>query len=596
MGAAMGAPVGGVGAVPGAVAGLGIGTTVVPLVDAAVNTINGLMGTEHRTMTEAFSDFFTKIGVPDPQSETAQLIEAVARGAAEAGGSASLGKTLAQYGATPLIKGVGQMLGQQPGVQVAGGAGAEAGMELAEQAGAGPGGQLAAGIAGDVITSGVAGIPEAVSTMRAPIQNVLANMADDVGITLTTTDVLQPKTSFGKLARSLGEKIPFFGTGRVRAAQAGQRVDAVRDLLRQYDAADIANLSDDVLGPIAEDLIRTRSNKLEILSKEKAKVIADLAGEAVPTTKTAQAIDDEVARWSATGVAEAQPIIEKLTNWRTAIENQDLSTLEDIRKVVGEAYKSKDLSGVSTQAQSSFSKIYAPLREDMGDYIKQAGGDDVFNIWKNANDEISGEIAELADATFKRVLNKGEANPETVRNLLFSRDPSSVNRLYNELSETGRSRAQTAIMSKVAEESRQRGTLETLSPEKFIESIRKRASQQGVFFNEQDLDRMNGLAKVLEATRQAPQAGALPRTGEQLLGVIAPLGAGSALTSVFGSGVEGFAAALGLTGATGLAANIYESKPVRDILLKIGQSDVSAPVELFKRLSEITKAARQIEE
>jgi hypothetical protein len=69
----------------------------------------------------------------------------------------------------------------------------------------------------------------------------------------------------------------------------------------------------------------------------------------------------------------------------------------------------------------------------------------------------------------------------------------------------------------------------------------------------------------------------------------------AALSGFFGGGIPGFLATLGTAGGVGVAARIYESAPIRNLLIKIPQTISGSPEEaaLLKRLVSATQQQQQ---
>jgi hypothetical protein len=117
------------------------------------------------------------------------------------------------------------------------------------------------------------------------------------------------------------------------------------------------------------------------------------------------------------------------------------------------------------------------------------------------------------------------------------------------------------------------------SPERFNASIARLQPQVGVFFDKQDLQQVEGLSRALNLTRRASQAGVATNTGQEAV----PLGAGMLLQSLFGS-VLGSVAAIATTGGL---ARVYESAPVRNIMIQLGRTTPGSVEEaqIVKRLA-----------
>lgn len=246
IGAAAGLPFAGVGVVPGAIAGAGAAALTQLVGDPIISTINSLLGTKYTLPTDAMEDFLTRVGVAKPRTEAERIVQATAAGAAGAGGMAAAGKAVAMAAGTakPVMQAVGAQLAAKPLAQVAGGTGAGLAGQAATEMGAGPVAQIAASIAGGVAAAKLA--TTKIQPTAAQLPSDIAD-AERAGITLMTTDVVPPRTFASKWVQTIGERIPAAGTGGVRQAQQTERIEAVRNVLRDFGADDAARASDDVM-------------------------------------------------------------------------------------------------------------------------------------------------------------------------------------------------------------------------------------------------------------------------------------------------------------------------------------------------------------
>ncbi|SLK03717.1 hypothetical protein [Novosphingobium mathurense] len=431
-------------------------------------------------------------------------------------------------------------------------------------------------IGSQFVGASLAPVPGAKAPAKSPIPKPVANEARDIvregekaGVRVMTSDVRPPKTFIGKSAQSLGEKIPFLGTGGQRAAQQGERVEAVKNVLREFGGEDTVKLIDDAPGAledVAKNLAANRSRELSNLTRAKTSVIENTQG-VVQTPKAVSAIDEQIANLQGIGTDATKPVIAKLQDWKQALQGKNLKVVEQIRKEMGDAFKAPELSGSRTTGEGALSKIYGPLREDMGNFIRSAAGEGKFQQWKTANDKLAAMAGELDNAALKGVLKTSEMTPENVGKLLFSKNRSDVARLFNNLDDFGKSRAQAAVLQRAFDKaiSADKG----LSVERFVNNVTSLGNNVGVFFRGADKARIEGLVKVLDATRRASAASVSPPTGVQNL----PVAGGYALGSLFGQ------AAIPVAGAGGLFARAYESAPVRDLLLRIARAPAGSQQE-----------------
>ena len=523
--------------------------------DPIASGINAVLGTDIEPLRENVRRRLTEAGVPEPETATERVISSINEAATGALSGAGVAGGVARTATGPVARAVGGQMAAAPLAQTVGGAGAGAGQQLAAEAGAGPVGQAAAALGGGILAGGAAA-----TRLAAPVADDISQVGAQRGVRVMTSDVSPPETFAGKWLQGVGEKIPVTGTGGLRSAQAGERVKAVQDIVRQY-SDDATSLTDDVLAGVTDDLLRGRKSSLTKYAQSKKQVIDGLsqAGE-VPVAQTVQKIDDEIARLEALGVADLQPIVTRLKDWRSAIEGKNLSQLEEIRVQLGESFSAPELSNIRSAGEKVLASIYGPLRDDMGEFIKANGARRDFTKWSTANKRLSEMAGELGVASLKSVLKNGEATPESVKKLLFSQDASSIRRLYNQLSPDGRANARAAILHDVLEKS---GGLENVSPRKFASNLDRRAKQVGIFFTGSDRRAMEGFSKLLKATQRADEAALAPPTGVQALPVVG----GAVATDVLG----GAGAGLLSVATIGGMARMYESKAMRPILLGLSR-------------------------
>lgn len=423
--------------------------------------------------------------------------------------------------------------------------------------------------------------------------------AKTVGGKLMTSDVFPPKGGAGQLMQTIMEKNPFLGTGSLRVAQQKGRIDAVRDVLTQYGAGDVTQLSNEVMTDLLQkrgaDLARLTGAKNEVIDRLSKPTMVDEVSVppiAVPVTNTTAAIDAQIAKLKGLKTKEVEPVIAKLEDWKTAIEGQPLENVEMLRRQFGNSFNDPGLAGVKDTAQKSLNEIYPSVNKDMGDFIKANGNPDDFKKWKDANTELASNIKELEVVALKNALDNGGQTPEVVQRLLFSGKPSDVQLLYKNLTKEGRAQAQAAVLAKVAENALTAGT-EIVSPEKFVTQVQKLGGPIGVLFSGEDKATLDGLVRYLNSTRQASKFAANPQTGQQATIPILGISSVGGLANVLGSGAPSIESALaGIAGTVaggsvvGAASRIYESPAVRDLLVKLSRSkEADQSATLVKRIT-----------
>ena len=566
----------------------GVGDIVGLVGNPANAAVNALLGTDLSTnLGETFRE---ATGAPtgDP------LASAITRGAMGAIVPTAGAATLLPRVAPSAARDVLSALATQPLQQVAGGAGAGFGAEVAREQGGGPLAQVAAGLVGGVGGAGLAGATRSLTAPRAAPPRGVAE-AEAAGIPVMTSDVVPPETFATRTAQQVSERIPVVGTGGMRTAQQTAREDAVTQLIRDFGAEDV------IPKQIADELRIKREADLTKYNTMKNEALAEASGAGVvPVPKLLAAIDKQIADLSRKRTGPADEAIVKLQEIRAkAIEPRDLEAVEGLRRdELGPAFKDAALSvGASDRVKSAVKALYDPLRQDMGDFIGENAGRAAKNRWGIANARLSEGMDELNRNALKAALREAETTPEKVDTLLFSTKPSDVAALYRNLTPTGKAAARASIIRRAAEQSTVRtadGTLdlEKISPDKFAMEIGRLGKSIGVTFPSEELTRVKGLVDAIRLTQRAGQANVLTQSGQQTwYQALLPglLGGGAGLA---GGGIAG-----GLTGLVavpltmGAIARVFESKPVRDLALKMGRVKEPEKAATAKRLISAINAA-----
>jgi hypothetical protein len=391
--------------------------------------------------------------------------------------------------------------------------------------------------------------------------------AEQAGINVMTSDVAPPRTFVGRSAQFTGERIPFAGTGGLRATQAEQRVQAVQNLVQDYGAV----APTDVPKRIYDAMIAKRGAEIQNYTRQKREVIDRLsdAGQ-VPLIATGKAINEVISSLRSRRTPAADEAADAIERIGQQLNGRSLSELEAYRQdVLANIFKDEAAFSVGARdvGEKALRRIYDPVRQDMGDFIKQTGERRDFTKWMVANKRLAEEAGELKNQTLKSVLRRGDATPEAVERLLFSSKPSDVKALYRTLPEDGKAAARLAIVNRVFQDAG--GDLATVSPEKFISAAKKQGDAIGVFFDGAEGARLQGLLRALQLTQRASQAAVSPVTGAQTFlpslftGLVAGLGSGATAATA--------------TLAIGGLARAYESKAMRNLLLQMKNAPDNSP-------------------
>lgn len=399
-----------------------------------------------------------------------------------------------------------------------------------------------------------------VSRLITPSAAQAIPAAEAAGIPLITSDIVKPRTWFGRWTQETLEKIPVIGTGGARSAQREAREAAITKLYDDFNAG-TAEI-DDITG----DFLKVRGEQIGKLTREKGDVINKVSGSPVDVTDTITVIDSGIAKYG--NLESYQPLIAKLQSFRNDLLSGDMRKIELTRKAIGDALGDDTLKPVSTELKKIVRDIYPALREDMGRHIKQFGEAGDFAKWRSANAALSDFATDLENATIKRVLAKGNATPEEAKSLLFSKKPSEVRALFGSLSEEGKKNARALIVQDMVERA---GGIDSISPARFITQLKNSGKKNGVAFEPTEVARLDGLLRALQFTRRADQAAVTTPTGQALLPVLATGGAAY---------LSPAAGAAGLILSTIMAsARIYETKAVKNLLISLSRTAPGSKAE-----------------
>lgn len=573
----------------GLAGGLGV------ITDPIAALVNQLVPPERRlqTLRSVVSTLLTEAGVPQPETAIERVVQEA--GQSLVGGGAQLGLARQIPAAVALTA--------APGAQLAGAAGAGGAAQTAAEAGLGPGAQLAAGLAGGT----AAGIGAGMRRVPGQAAEDIA-AAEQAGVRLMTSDVRPPTSMAGRAAEQVGLAVPATGTRGVRAAQQTERVEATNKLLADYGYPQLAaNLPEQ----LAKDIITKRGADLKRLTTARDDVLTRVtpAG-AVPTPRTAQAIQDEIAKLQpAAGDPAVDRVIADLQDLGAYVQGRDLQGLEVKRRVLRDQYADPALANVKSIGEGSLNRLYSTLVGDMGEFIKANGRPTDYNKWRVASTELGDMAKELNSTALKAVLRRGDVTPEVVTSALFNNKPSEVKLVYKSLSPQGRELAKTAVLSRAAErasELAERGAERVIDPTKFADEVQKLGDTIGIVFQPKEAKRIESMVRVLNLTRGAQSvAEPVQILSQQVpVGVVRAAGAGAVALPVldaFQYLLGPFYGTLGAVGAglsLGAAARAYESAPVRNLLDRIATTRPGSPQEaqLVSALSALRIPAPQTQE
>lgn len=381
---------------------------------------------------------------------------------------------------------------------------------------------------------------------------VAKEFAESAGVPLMTSDVVPPKTFVGKSAQAAAEKIPVAGTGAPRAAQQQARSKLVEDFANKFGEYNPAD--------IVDSLQRQTSKVRSAAGGRLSRINEAMQGAQITPAKALTQIDNEINRLSQLGNVADNQTIQKLTNYKNELLRDSMSGGTSFDKL--QRFRTQfrmDVKGerpvMPNQSEAAVQRVYHAMTGDIEDSVSGQLGNEALGKWKQANSIYAREAQNIKNTRLKSVLQKGDLTPEVVNNMLYSNKPSEVRALYSSLDTKGKNAMRAGIVAKAWEKSGG-------SPDRFLNHLDKLGAQTGVAFKGSDKAYVDGLKAYLDHTRRAGQSGVLTPTGQEIFQLAAPA---ALIGDVVGSGGAGTMSAATLGGI----ARLYESKPVRNALLRL---------------------------
>lgn len=413
----------------------------------------------------------------------------------------------------------------------------------------------------------------------------LINTGKQTKIPVTTTDVIPPKTITGGLIRQFAERIPLLGTGGLRGAQKKAREDFAKEF-----AQSVPNVNDEAV----INSLKSKKDAIKKAAGERYQRITeemDAQGE-VPINNTLSAIDDVIKDLSKKGQVPDKKTLSDLYELRQAlIDPQDFSLLKDNRRYISDLIENVDtvnLTQLPTKTKAALTKIRSAMTKDLDNFVKEKNPNSYFK-YKQADAIYTDMAKTLSKSRLKNVLDKGDVTPEQYRTLLFSGKPSEQKILYNSLTVDGRKHARIAILDNIVNKA---GGIDGLTPDALNRELKRASSQINTFFKGADKAQLKGYQRLLEATKRGSEAAAVTPTGQALQSTIAAGGVGAAVTQN-----PAAMAALAITGTVAQGARIYESRAVRNLLLRLNSTAPRSEKEaqiISELLPLITSTAQSI--
>lgn len=415
----------------------------------------------------------------------------------------------------------------------------------------------------------------------APEAKQLIDTAEGMGVTPMTSDIARPVSEMSALGKGLvqGGEGAILGTGAKRAEQYATRSKLVSNYFDRFGEYN------------PDDVVQSLTNTLKGRKDAAGAVINDVTNKmgntAVDTTNTMNALNTAIARQERLGSSANQSLLSSLRNLRDELSNPatDLDVTFDLLRQHRTAFRSNvqgDSMVFPDQAKAATNMVENAMTRDLRNSVGKTLGTSEATAYLKANSDYANVYNKVLNKNIANKLNKAssEATPELINSVVYSRKPSDVKRIWSALDDKGKDAMRAAYISRIAERVGD-------SPAKFLTEVNKLKSQAGgeiygTIFSGRHMKELDALHDVLRHTARSDSANVVTQTGQSLANPLR-IGAG---VSTFGTSLAGEA-------GYGLATRLYESKPVRNMLLRLSNTKPGTPA-YEKALNQAAVAVRPL--
>jgi len=549
--------------------------------DPLATLTNMALGTDVQPLRQATKKLLSDMGVPDYEGKTEEFIgnlgELAVETAAGAGAAGAITKGV-KTAAKAMPKGfkafdpakpatkVAESLADEPVKQIVTGSAAYTGGKAVEEAlpDTGVVGQIAGQLVGGLAGAKATGMGKAATPKYKTPEAV--KRGEELGVDVMTSDIIKPKSAVGRAVQFASERTPH-GTTGMRVKQVEQQKEMVKNYINEVGA----DVPQDVKSMVVEDVTKKRKEYFQRYSKMKDEVFNPLARKgSVPVPKLTTVIDDEIQKAEFRGMNRLVNDLTKLKDQITSAvqpagkgkyKQANVKSLDEARALFGEDLADEAYDKSRKRVNRVNDKIYAAFKEDLGNFIKKEGKPGDYKKWQAVNKKLRNMFESEKMLAFKKVLKQAKVQPEVVKTMIHTQDASVAKQLYKSASPQGKKYIRAAMIQDIVEKS---GGIDNITPEKFVREVSKRGRATGIYFDTKNRKVLNAMAELIKDVERSGEAAKY-----KPISILMPMFGVSSLTSIFGGGTVGAAGAVGAMSSLGLLSRLIESKPTRDLLLRI---------------------------
>ncbi|EKM7989914.1 DNA transfer protein [Salmonella enterica subsp. enterica serovar Gaminara] len=408
----------------------------------------------------------------------------------------------------------------------------------------------------------------------APESRKVIDTAEGMGITPMTSDMIKPGNAFTRGLMQGGEG-SLLGTGGKRAEQYATRSKLLGDYFNRVGGYN----PDDIV----KSLTSTVGGRKNAAGAVRDDIVNRMGSAPVGTTNSINAIDTNIARLEKLGTSADQRLLTALKNLKGELNsgNVDFDLLQQHRTAFRTNVQG-DAMVFPNQSKAATNMVENAMTRDLRNAVGKSLGPQDAAKYLKSNSDFANIYNKVLNKRISNTLNKAssEYTPELINTVVFSRKPSDIKRIWSALDNKGKDAMRAAYISKIAEKTGD-------SPAKFITEVNKLKAQSGgeiynTIFSGRHMKELDALHDVLRQTARSDSANVVTQTGQALAN---PVRLGAAIPTLGKS--------LAAEAGYGLAMRVYESKPIRNMLLRLANTKPGTPA-YERALNQAATAVRPL--
>lgn len=388
-----------------------------------------------------------------------------------------------------------------------------------------------------------------------------------------TSDIFPPDTFIGKAFQKVGERIPFVGTAKIRAAQQQSRNEAITEFLIENDVNLDSNFAVDIVESASKTFKQAQAKGAR-LRNEAVDALDPLGNVSNPSTL--RQIETEISSIERLGGQGDQELLGIITSFKDDLRGS-FALQKDFRTSLFKKisnFKSGLPGSGGADTDRVLKRIAGALSEDLDNFAIAAKNERgatkevrlAANKWKASNRIFSESFDKVKRTQLKKVLEKGDVTPEVVDTILRGGKQSELQLLNRNIGLSGKKSTRQRLLQKAADISTKNGEI---NPTLFLNALDRpnvRAATK-VFFKGADGKSLDGMKKFLNITRRAQEEAASIATQQE-----ATLIGGGAL-------IASAPATAAFIIPAGLGTRAFESTPIRNLLIRLSSVKPNTPAQ-----------------